>query len=116
MKLIHMLLFSLVYLREVSYSTFRLAALVLRPKIRLNPRFVDVPLDLEGELPRFFFACLISMTPGSMSVGINPDRGFLTVHLLDAPDPDAAIHEMKRLFEEPLIRIFGRAPKPTPPR
>ncbi len=116
MKLIHILLFALIYLREVSLSTFRLATLVLRPKIHLNPKFVEVPLDLDGELPRFLFACLISMTPGSMSVSIDHDRGTLIVHLLDAPNPDAAICEMKRLFEQPLIRIFGRTSNPTTPR
>jgi multicomponent K+:H+ antiporter subunit E len=47
------------------------------------------------------------MTPGTMSVGLDPDRGVLVVHMLDAPDPDAAILEMKT-FEQPLIRIFGR--------
>ena len=109
MKLFHLVMFALIYLREVVRSTFRLALLVLHPKLRLNPRFVEVPLDLRGELPRFLFACLISMTPGSMSVGLDHERGVLEVHLLDALDPDAAIEEMKTIFEQPLIRIFGRA-------
>jgi multicomponent K+:H+ antiporter subunit E len=63
---------------------------------------------LQQQLPRLLFACLISMTPGTMSVGLDPDRGILLVHLLDAPDADAAIREMKETFEQPLIRIFGR--------
>lgn len=114
MKLFYSLVFILIYLREVVRSTLRLAALVLSPKLRINPRFVEVPLDLQGELPRFLYACLISMTPGSISVGIDPDRGILTVHLLDAPDPEAAIHEMKSVFEQPLIRIFGHGRTPPP--
>jgi multicomponent K+:H+ antiporter subunit E len=47
------------------------------------------------------------MTPGTMSVGIDPDRGVLMVHLLDSLDPEASIREMKSVFEKPLIRIFG---------
>jgi multisubunit Na+/H+ antiporter MnhE subunit len=108
MKLFHILLFMLIYLREVVMSTWRIARLVLSPRLDLKPRFVEVPLNLQGEMPRFLFACLISMTPGSLSVGINPDRGLLMVHLLDAPDPEAAIREIKEVFEQPLIRIFGR--------
>ncbi|RPJ33688.1 MAG: hypothetical protein EHM17_09475 [Verrucomicrobiaceae bacterium] len=108
MKLYHSIMFGLIYLREVAISTFRLALLVLRPQIKLNPCFVEVPLDLQQQLPRLLFACLISMTPGTMSVGLDPDRGILLVHLLDAPDADAAIREMKETFEQPLIRIFGR--------
>lgn len=108
MKLFHILVFMLIYLREVVMSTWRLARLVLSPRLDLKPRFVEVPLDLQGEMPRFLFACLISMTPGSLSVGINPDRGLLIVHLLDAPDPESSIREIKEVFEQPLIRIFGR--------
>jgi multicomponent K+:H+ antiporter subunit E len=107
MKLFHILVFMLIYLREVVMSTWRLAQLVLSPRPDLKPRFVEVPLDLQGEMPRFLFACLISMTPGSLSVGINPERGLLMVHLLDAPNPEAAIREIKEVFEQPLIRIFG---------
>lgn len=108
MKLIHALHFMLIYLREIVLSSIRIAALVLRPQIRLSPCFVDVPLDLKGELPRLFFACLITMTPGSMSVGLDQKRGLLTVHLLDTPDPEASILEIKRVFEQPLVRIFGQ--------
>lgn len=108
MKFFHILAFMLIYLREVVVSTWRLAQLVLSPRLDLKPRFVEVPLDLQGEMPRFLFACLVSMTPGSLSVGIDPDRGLLIVHLLDAPDPEAAIREIKAVFEQPLIRIFGR--------
>jgi multisubunit Na+/H+ antiporter MnhE subunit len=43
----HAIVFALIYLREVALSTFRLALLVLEPQIRLNPRFVEVPLDLQ---------------------------------------------------------------------
>jgi multisubunit Na+/H+ antiporter MnhE subunit len=108
MKLFHSFAFALIYLREVVVSTFRLALLVLHPKLQIAPRFVEVPLDLRGEMPRFLFACLISMTPGSLSVGLDHSRAVLIVHLLDAPDPDAAVREMKAVFEQPLIRIFGR--------
>jgi multisubunit Na+/H+ antiporter MnhE subunit len=108
MKLFHILVFMLIYLREVVLSTWRIAVMVLRPRLDLKPQFVEVPLDLQGEMPRFLLACLISMTPGSLSVGVNPERGLMMVHLLDAPDPEAAIREIKDVLEQPLIRIFGR--------
>lgn len=107
MKLIHILVFALIYLWEVMHSTWKLALIVLHPKPDLNPCFIDVPLDLKDELPRFLFACLISMTPGTMSVGLDQERGVLIVHVLDAPDPAAAVRNMKKTFEQPLVRIFG---------
>jgi multisubunit Na+/H+ antiporter MnhE subunit len=107
MKLIHVIHFAVLYLWEVIRSTGNLAWLVLRPKIDLHPRFVDVPLALEGEFPRFFFACLVSMTPGSLSVSLDAEKGILCVHLLDVSDPDVSIAELKSRIEEPLLRIFA---------
>ena len=108
MKLVHALVFLLIYIREIVKSAFRIAILIVKPKPDLKPCFADVPLDLRGELPRFLLACLISMTPGSMSVGLDLENNLLSVHFIDAPDPEAAITEIKTVLEQPLIRIFGR--------
>lgn len=112
MKLAYIIQFTLLYLWEIIRSTVSLAWLVLRPKIDLHPRFVDVPLALEGEFPRFLFACFVSMTPGSLSVSLDGEKGILCVHLLDVADPDASIAELKTRIEEPLLRIF---PNPNLP-
>lgn len=106
MKLIHTITFVFLYLWEVVRSTISLAGYVLRPKISLEPRFLNVPLDLQGEFPRFLFACLVSMTPGTLSVAIDQRRGTLLVHFLDCNDPQRAIADVKRSIERPLLRIF----------
>jgi len=107
MKLIYSVSFALLYLYEVIVSTFRIAALIIKPQINIKPCFVEVPLTLKGEFSQFLYACLISMTPGSLSVSLDRERGVLLVHLIDADDPAAAILELKSRFEAPLVRIFG---------
>lgn len=106
MKLIHVIHFAVLYLWEVIRSTVTLARLVLSPKLDLHPHFVDVPLALEGGFPRFLFACLVSMTPGSLSVSLDAERGILCVHLLDVRDSEAAVAALKSRIEAPLLRIF----------
>jgi multicomponent K+:H+ antiporter subunit E len=107
MKFIHSVIFVFLYLWEVVRSTASLTWLVLRPRLDLHPRFVEVPLELREDFPRFLFACLVSMTPGSMSVSLDPGRGVLLVHLLDARDPASSIAQIKSRIESPLLRIFG---------
>lgn len=106
MKLIHIIIFAFLYLWEVIRSTMTLAWLVIRPKVDLQPRFVEVPLTLKGDFSRFLFACLVSMTPGTMSVSLDAERGILLVHVLDVRDPESSISEMKLRLEKPLLRIF----------
>jgi multicomponent K+:H+ antiporter subunit E len=107
MKLIYSIAFVFLYLWEVILSTVNLVTLVIRPQLRLQPCFVDVPLDLQGQFSRFLFACLVSMTPGTLSVSLDDQRGILLVHLLDSGDPEASIRELKSRIEMPLLRIFG---------
>jgi multisubunit Na+/H+ antiporter MnhE subunit len=107
MKLLYSISFALLYIREVIVSTGRIAAVIVRPNLDINPCFVEVPLTLRGEFAQFLYACLISMTPGSLSVSLDRERSVLVVHLLDARDPDTAVSVLKSSFEDPLIRIFG---------
>jgi multicomponent K+:H+ antiporter subunit E len=107
MKLYYSIAFVFLYLWEVILSTVNLVTLVVRPQLRLQPCFVDVPLDLEGPFARFLFACLVSMTPGTLSVALDGERGILLVHLLDSSDPELSIRELKSKIEVPLLRIFG---------
>lgn len=109
MRVIHSIAFIFIYLWEVVYSTMTLTRYVLRPRMIVEPRFIHVPLDLKGEFPRFLFACLVSMTPGTLSVAIDQSRGTLLVHFLDCNDPLQAVSSLKRSIERPLLRIF-----PTP--
>ena len=113
MKLIHALVFVFIYLRELTLSTIRIAVLVLSPNPQFHPCFIEVPLELKGGLPRFLLASLVTMTPGTMSVGLDMERDVLLVHAMDAPDAEAAVREMKQVLEAPLIRIFGRTEKPN---
>jgi multisubunit Na+/H+ antiporter MnhE subunit len=52
------------------------------------------------------------MTPGTLCVSIDHPRAVMLVHFLDCRDPQAAIAEVKRGIERPLLRIF--TPKSAP--
>lgn len=100
--------FCFIYTWEVIYSTLTIAKLVITPKPELNPCFIDIPLTLQGDYTRFLFACLISMTPGTLSVALDPEQKTLLVHCISCDDPEAMIAEIKHKFERPLIESFER--------
>jgi multicomponent K+:H+ antiporter subunit E len=51
-------------------------------------------------------ASIITMTPGTLSVDLSPDRRHLLVHALHLDDPAALIASVKTRYEQPLIAIF----------
>lgn len=107
-RVFHIVSFAVLYLRELIWSTARIAVLVVSPKIDLSPQFAEIPLDLRGDFPILVFVCLISMTPGSLSVALDRERHVLLIHLLDVHDPEGEIKRMKTQFETPLMKIFGQ--------
>ena len=98
--------FLLLILGDIVVANLQVVRLVLGPKSRLNPAFVEVPVEIEDEFVLAVLACIISLTPGTVSAGLSSDHKTLLLHGLDVPDHDALIAEIKSRYEAPLLEIF----------
>jgi len=49
---------------------------------------------------------IITTTPGTVSAGIDQERGDILVHALSSDDTELDIQEIKTRYETPLIEIF----------
>jgi multicomponent K+:H+ antiporter subunit E len=103
-------LFTLKVLYDIVIANMQVAKLVLGPKKDLRPAFIEVPMAIENEFALATLASIISLTPGTVSACLSPDRRMLMVHALDAPDIDALIADVKRNYEAPLLEIFECSP------
>jgi multicomponent K+:H+ antiporter subunit F len=72
------------------------AHLILRGPRHLEPGFVVVPLRLSSELGISLLANTISLTPGTVSSWLSPDRTQLVVHGLDVRDPQGLVADHPR--------------------
>jgi len=98
--------FLALVLADILVANVQVARLVLGPMQRLRPAFIEVPLDLRGDLAITLLANTVSLTPGSVSADISADRRTLLVHVLDTRDPDALVAEIKHRYEAPLREIL----------
>ena len=104
MKLI--ILFPLLYLRDVALGALRVARDVLSPHPRLDPVVLRVPVTLASPTKRFLLANLISMTPGTVTVAEEDDGATLVVHsLYGGSDPDALVREIQENYQKFLTRL-----------
>lgn len=97
-----------VLLADIVRGSFHVAWLILRGPARLRPAFVKVPLVLETDLAISLLANTISLTPGTVSALLSPDRRVLTVHVLDTDDAAALVALIKTRYETPLRQIFEK--------
>ncbi|ATO19386.1 Na+/H+ antiporter subunit E [Acinetobacter sp. LoGeW2-3] len=96
-----------VVIWDVIVANIKVAILVLGPTKNLHPKWFRVPLETEHEEVNALLAMIITTTPGTVSAGIDQDRGDILVHALSTDDEAAEIETIKQRYERPLIEIFS---------
>lgn len=92
---------------DILVANFRVARLLLGPRAAIHPKFVQVPLDVRGDLPVTILASVVSLTPGTLSADLDADRSHLLVHALSEDDQADLIREIKTRYEGPIKEIFA---------
>jgi multicomponent K+:H+ antiporter subunit E len=96
----------LVVLRDIVLSNIEVARRVLGPESTLTPAFVWVPLAIRDPHGIVALAGIITLTPGTLSAELTPDRRHLLVHAFHVTDAEALIADIKSRYETPLREIF----------
>lgn len=76
---------------------------IVTPDHRSNPAIIDMPLDVKTDAGILLVTNLISLTPGTLSIDVSPDRKTLQLHVMFADDPDAVIRDLKQGMERWVI-------------
>ena len=81
---------------------------VIHPDLPINPGIVKVKTTLKSDAALTFLANSLTLKPGTMTVDIDKESGFLYVHWVDVKtqDPQKATEIIVQKFENILKRIF----------
>ena len=101
------LVFTFVYLPvfiwQLVLANLDVARRVLSPKIPLNPGFVKVDTELEGDFAKLTLANSITLTPGTLSVDV--DDQDIYIHTVDVKGKTQ--EENKKNISSTFERILG---------
>jgi multicomponent K+:H+ antiporter subunit E len=97
---------ALVVLWDIVLSNIEVARRILGPESAIKPRFVWIPLALTDPHALASLAGIITMTPGTLSADLSPNRRHLLVHAFNVDDEPALIAQIKSRYEAPLKEIF----------
>lgn len=97
-----------VFLWEMVKANIDVAYRVLHPNLPISPGIVKIKTSLKSDTALTFLANSITLTPGTMSVDIDRDNGFLYIHWIDvkAKDVATATKIISERFEKILSKIF----------
>lgn len=106
-KLRQVLALMLFFIWELLLANFRVVRDVLSIHTEIHPAVVALPLEPASDAEITMLAGLITLTPGSTSIDVSPDRRTMYVHIvnLEGADTEQAVRELKDGFERRLLEV-----------
>ena len=95
------------FTKELIVANFKVAYDVVTPVTYMRPCIVALPLDAKTDFEITVLACMISLTPGTLSLNLSDDKSLLFVHAITFKkmDPEAIKRDLKEGFEKKLLKI-----------
>lgn len=96
------------FLWEMAKANINVAFLVLHPKVPIEPGIVKVKTDLETDAALTVLANSITLTPGTLTIDINPEKQELYIHWISviSKQKKKCSEEIAGRFEKLLKEVF----------
>ena len=94
------------FLKELVVSSLRVAWDVVTPRLRMRPAILAVPLDATSDAEITLLACLVTLTPGTLTLDVSLDRRTLFVHALFVRDYRETRAAIKDGLERRILRLL----------
>jgi multicomponent Na+:H+ antiporter subunit E len=98
--------FVVYYLWELVKSNAIIAYDVLTPTHHMKPGVIGIPIEAKTDLEITVLANLITMTPGTLSLDVSPDRQTLYVHAMYIHDAEALRRDIKDNLERRVLDLL----------
>tara|TARA_B110000037_G_C16987707_1_gene451754 strand:- start:399 stop:722 length:324 start_codon:yes stop_codon:yes gene_type:complete len=94
------------YLLEVVTSNLAVARDVLGSQKRIQPGIVNIKVGDLTDFQAFILANMVTMTPGTLSLDIIPEKHSLTLHTLYAQNPEELQAQISNSYERRIRNAF----------
>ena len=99
------ILLFLLFLKELALSSIQVLRIVIKPNMNLKPAIFELETELKQDWEITLLSALITLTPGTLVVGISNDQKRLYIHALDFEDIDDAVSSIKDTFERAILEV-----------
>ncbi|MBN8430077.1 Na+/H+ antiporter subunit E [Microbulbifer salipaludis] len=94
------------FLKELVASGLRATMEVLSPVRKSQPRVIRVDTELRERNHLLLLSQLISLTPGTLVLDVDPEEGVLYVHAMFAHSEQAFLQELRGGMERRVREVF----------
>lgn len=98
--------FALAVLRDIVVGTWQVALVSLRLRPLPQVGIVAVPIGERTPLGVAVSGLVTTLSPGSVLVEVDEERGVMLYHVLDASDPEAVRAQQRAFYERYQRHVF----------
>lgn len=95
-----------IFLLELIKANLDVLKIILKPQITNKPGFFVYPTDLKTDWQIVLLANLITLTPGTVVLGISDDRTKIYIHAIDFSTTEEEVEGIKSSLEK-VVREVG---------
>lgn len=97
-----------VFAWELLKANLDVAYRVIHPSLPIKPGIVKLKTGLKSDTGLTFLANSITLTPGTLTIDVDSEKGFLYIHWIyvKGDDPETVFRQIGSRFEPILRRIF----------
>jgi multicomponent Na+:H+ antiporter subunit E len=98
--------FIFYFLYELFKANLKVAYDVVTPRHYMKPGIFAIQLDAKTDLEITLLANIITLTPGTLTLDVSPDKKTLYIHSMYVTDVEACRAEIKNGFEKKLLEVM----------
>ena len=95
----------LIFNRELFHSTILVIRHILSPKIKIKPGVFKYETVLKGEWEVTALALLLTLTPGSVVMEVNPEGDTFYIHGMDVEESKDMLITSLGKFEKAIMEV-----------
>lgn len=104
-----LLVLLVVFVKEMVLSALQVIGYVFQPSLSIRPAVIEYPLNVQTDREITVLANMISLTPGTLSMDVAPDRSAIYIHAITVSTEDGqeVIDGIKGTLEKHVGRALG---------
>jgi multicomponent Na+:H+ antiporter subunit E len=95
-----------LFLKELVLSNLAVIKHITQPKLNIRPGIFALPTELKSSFEITLLSCLITLTPGTLTLEVSPDQKTLYIHAMDIHDAELLAEQIKGTFEKAIMEVM----------
>lgn len=94
-----------LFMKELFLAGWAVIRQILRPRLNVRPGIFALETRLQSDWEVTLLACLITLTPGTLTLDVSRDGRILYIHAMNIEDAALLSEQIKGSFEQAIMEV-----------